>query len=117
MELAERLSALMVERDWNQSDLGRAAGLPREQISAYMRGRSFPTNHSLARLAAAFNMTPETLLPTTRTLTNTKRTPAFEMRQESPGSSLWTVYVYQTVRADQALRIANILAETAPPTA
>src|SRR2546421_644291 len=62
-EFARRLYKLMIERGWRQADLARHAGLPRNAISIYMRGVSLPTPENLKKLASAFDMKPEVLLP------------------------------------------------------
>jgi len=57
----ERLRLLMVGKGWNQSELARQAGLPRDSISTYIRGAVYPTPKSMASLSDALGMTVEDL--------------------------------------------------------
>ena len=61
-EFGRRLHGLMLAKDWNQSDLGKAAGLGRDSVSTYIRGLTFPTTRALRRLADALGV-PEKPLP------------------------------------------------------
>lgn len=63
LEFGRRLYQLMIGRGWHQSELARRAGLNRDSISTYIRGSSLPTPLNLQKLAAAFDMAPEALLP------------------------------------------------------
>lgn len=63
-EFGKRLYKLMLSRGWNQSELARQADLPRDSISTYIRGRSFPTPKSLQALAEALGTTPGDIMPT-----------------------------------------------------
>ncbi len=60
---ARRLLEIRRERGWNQSDMHRASGLKRQQISTYMRAKALPNDASLTKLAQALGMRPEDLLP------------------------------------------------------
>ena len=62
-ELAARLGAALAVRGWSQSDLVRASGLGRPQVSVYVRGRQLPGEGAMAALAAALDLDPEDLLP------------------------------------------------------
>lgn len=62
-DLARKLRLALHTREWNQSDLARAAALPRELISSYVTGRAFPTTRSLRRLAEALQLKIEELAP------------------------------------------------------
>lgn len=61
-EFAKRVYKRMMDKGWNQSQLARYAGLPRDSISVYIRGRSLPTPQSLQKLAACLGCAPEDLL-------------------------------------------------------
>lgn len=63
---AKRVYKLMLAKNMNQSDLARVAGLERNRVSAYVRGVSFPTGLSLAKLAGALGVKPNELLPDDR---------------------------------------------------
>lgn len=62
-EFARRLYKLMLDKGWRQADLARAADLPRNAISVYLRGASLPNPDSTKALAKAFGMDPAVLLP------------------------------------------------------
>ena len=57
-EFGRRLTAMLVEKVWSQSDLARASGLGRDSISQYARGRSIPSPKNLSKLANALGTTP-----------------------------------------------------------
>lgn len=60
---AKRLFRAMVNRNWNQAELARRAGLNRAAVNKYISGKSLPSPESLAALAQALNMSPLQLLP------------------------------------------------------
>jgi transcriptional regulator with XRE-family HTH domain len=62
-EFGTHLYRLMVAKGWRQSDLARAAGLPRNNISTYIRGRSYPARETLHKLAEALAIPIDELLP------------------------------------------------------
>lgn len=47
----------------HHAELARRADLPRNNISTYINGRSYPTEQSLMKLAKALGTTPDELLP------------------------------------------------------
>lgn len=59
----EMLKSLMAQRGWSQSDLARHAGLGRDVVSTYMRGRSLPTSATLHKLSTALGVPADELLP------------------------------------------------------
>lgn len=58
MEFAKKLINLMRDKDLNQSDLARKAGLTRDAVSTYVRARSMPEPANLAKLANALGVEP-----------------------------------------------------------
>jgi transcriptional regulator with XRE-family HTH domain len=60
--IAKRLYTLMISKGWNQSELGRESGIPREVISDYMRGRALPTLEHAALLGTALDIAPHMLV-------------------------------------------------------
>src|SRR5690242_21640521 len=62
-EFARRLYNLMLSKGWRQSELARRAGLPRDSVSTYIRGKVLPTAESVYKLAKAFGIPAEELLP------------------------------------------------------
>lgn len=63
LEFGRRLSKLMLDRGWNQSELARRAGLGRDAISTYVRGRSLPEPKSLKALSDALSISTDALFP------------------------------------------------------
>ena len=80
-EFGRRLNALLLEKDWNQSDLSRATGLGRDSISTYINGKTFPTPRALKAMADAFNLTPVDLLPNGMMSAMEDEHPAIELKQ------------------------------------
>ena len=62
-EFGKRLYTLMREKGWNQSQLAKYAGMGRDNVSQYIRARSFPTPENASKLATALGVKPEELLP------------------------------------------------------
>lgn len=62
-EFARRVYSLMISKGMFQSDLARAAGLPRDSISNYVRGNNMPERVNLKKLADALEVKPDDLLP------------------------------------------------------
>lgn len=61
--LGETILRLLETKNWNQSDLARAANMGRDSVSNYIRGRHFPEPGSLKKLADALRVTPNELCP------------------------------------------------------
>jgi transcriptional regulator with XRE-family HTH domain len=62
-QFGKRVQELMVHNGWIQSDLAERAELPRDSISAYVRGRFLPAQPNLLKLAEALGVAPEILVP------------------------------------------------------
>lgn len=60
---AAALERRMRAKGWQQSDLVRASGLSRDNISVYCRARSLPTPEKMAALARAFECSVDDLVP------------------------------------------------------
>lgn len=59
---AQRLNALMLEKGWNQSELGRRADMGRDSVNGYIRGHNLPNANNLDKLAKALNVAPQSLM-------------------------------------------------------
>ena len=70
--LKDRIAALIKhtldERDWSQATLARQAGIPRDNVSRYVRGISLPSSAHAHALARVMNTDVETLLGNTPTV-------------------------------------------------
>lgn len=108
-ELARRLQQGIMARDWNQADLARAAGVPRELVSSYMRGHSFPTPRSLRRIANALGTTPEQLLPETQAIMADDEVPAFQVTQMAGHPHKVWMRINQSVPLGTAMQIGALL--------
>lgn len=62
-DFGKRLYRLMMSKSWSQAELGRASGIQRASISAYINGRNYPDPQNLAKLASALGVPVENLLP------------------------------------------------------
>lgn len=111
-EFGRRLHQMIVERGWTQSELARRAGVGRDQISTYVRGRSFPEPTSLQKLSKALSVPTEQILPNAA-IDGIERdpAPAIQIQQSSANPDQVWVQVNQLVTSDQALRIMQILYE------
>lgn len=108
---ARKLYNLMLRKGWSQSDFARAADLPRDAISVYMRAASLPTPGNLKKLAKALGVEPDELLPA-HVMVEQNRLPSFEIKNtEQP--NIVSLRVNQEVPLSVALKIAELLnAET-----
>lgn len=63
---ARRITEYLHAKGLNQSDLSRASGLTRNQISQYAQAKALPSEASLHKLARAMRMSADNLLPDRR---------------------------------------------------
>lgn len=59
----EKILSLLNDHSMSQSDLERLTGIKRDAISRYVRGASWPEQHTMKLLANAFNVLPRDLVP------------------------------------------------------
>lgn len=85
-EFGRRLHRMLLERGWRQSDLARRAGIQRDSVSVYVRGRSFPTPLNLSKMAKALGVKPEDILPNQLETASAEDEPDFELKV-SPGDA------------------------------
>ena len=112
-EFAKRLRQALVDRNWNQSDLARAASqygttIGRDSISVYCRGRSLPGPVALNQLAQALGVNADDLLPGSNEVPGA--IPTFEV-QEVEGNSVW-LRLNQRTTWPKAMKIMEILKES-----
>lgn len=108
-EFAKRVYQLMLGKGWNQSELSRRSGLPRDSISVYMRAKSLPTPVNLQRLASALGVAPEELLPNRLESAIDEDNPSFEIRSPQGMPSKAWVRVNRLVSMSTATKIAELL--------
>lgn len=63
-DFSKKLLQLLLDNNMNQAELGRRIGLSRDAVSTYARGRSLPSDKTLAKIASVFGVPPDDLLPT-----------------------------------------------------
>ena len=108
-EFGRDLWALMLRRGMSQSDLARRAGLGRDSISGYVRGRNLPEPRNAKKMADALGVTVHELYPgATENAMDTEH-PAIEMRQAvgQPGKA-W-LRVNRLVSFSTAAKIVALL--------
>lgn len=92
-EFGRRLYRIMTEKGLRQSELARRADLPRNNVSSYVRGLSYPSRMSLVKIAKAVGVEPDVLLPNyTESAIRSEETPdlSFKTSMGDPGMS-WLV--------------------------
>lgn len=114
-EFARRLYQLMLAKGWNQSELGRQAGLPRDAISVYMRGKSLPTPQNLKALAEAFGISEIELLPNHTEAAIDEDMPAFELRVSVSSPNMAWLRVNRLVSLSTGVKIAELLEQDNVP--
>lgn len=109
-EFGRRVYQHMLGKGWTQSELSRKADIPRDSISVYVRGRSMPTPQNLEKLAKAFGVTADDLLPNhTETAIVDEENPAFEMKVSTAAPGMAWLRVNRMVSMSTAVKIAAIL--------
>lgn len=110
-QFGQRLYSLMMAKGWNQSELARQADLPRDSISTYVRGRTFPTPKSLNALAKALGVTATDLLPNVVESALDEEMPSVEMRVSTTAPDRAWLRVNRMVMMSTATKIIEMLNE------
>lgn len=105
-DFGRRLLALIRDKNWNQAELARAAGLGRDSISTYIKGTVYPDPKNLKKIADALGTTPQALMPDGVSSTDL---PILEIRQSSTEPDKVHIRVNRLVTVDQASKIFSIL--------
>jgi len=110
-EFAKRLYSLMMNKNWNQSDLARASNLGRDSISQYIRANNTPSPRNLKKLAEALGVEPVELYPNYEAAAVEEEMPALSFRQ-MPGDEehMW-VRINKKVPKAVAAKIMVLLNE------
>lgn len=91
-QFAARLFNLANERGWNQAETARQAGVTRDSVSNYMRGSYLPDAVNLRKLADAFGLKPEDLLPNIiETELKVETKPSLEVRTGADPTTSWVL--------------------------
>jgi transcriptional regulator with XRE-family HTH domain len=108
-EFGRRLYSMLLAKGWNQSEMARRSGLPRDSISVYVRGKSLPTPASLKALSEALDVPPEELLPNHIESAIDEDNPSLEIKTSVGAPNLAWVRMNRAVSLKTALRIAEML--------
>jgi transcriptional regulator with XRE-family HTH domain len=108
-DFGRRLQSLILERNWNQADLARAAGLGRDSISTYIRGQVFPDPKNLKKIADALGVTPQQIYPSSMSAAMETEIPTLEIRQSITEPDKVHIRVNRTVSLEQAAKIFDII--------
>lgn len=108
-EFAKRLYHAILERGWNQSEFARHAGLNRDAISTYVRGKSFPSPQALAAMANVLNMRPEQLLPNYFEAAANKVEPTIEIKEVPGGEGYMWLKLNMRLPKKVALEVFSLV--------
>lgn len=108
-QFGQRLYNLMLGKGWTQSELARRAGLPRDAVSVYVRGKSFPTPLNLRALVEALGVSEIELLPNHTESAINEDEPSFEFKVSPSSPSTAWLRVNRLVTLATAIKIAEIL--------
>ena len=109
-QFGRRVYQEMLRNGWNQSELARQAGLPRDSISTYVRGQVLPSPISLQKLADALGVKPADLLPNAVEHAIDEDEPYMEMKVSTSAPSMAWLRVNRLVSVSPAAQIINLLA-------
>lgn len=125
-EFARRLNRLLMEKGWSQSDLARRAfgttvnsqgytvAAKRDRVSCYITGKSFPDRKTLAKIAEAFGVEPEELLPNVTMNAIQKEEVSLEIRQAAGHPDKVWLRVNKLVSPAKAARVFTVLNDPEP---
>ena len=108
-EFARRLYQAMIAKGWNQSELGRQAGISRDAISTYMTARNFPSPDNLARLSEALDKTSDELLPNYNISAVERDQPELEMKVSPAEPDTAYLRISRRVTVATALKVLELV--------
>lgn len=111
VEFAKRLFALMNEKNWNQSDLSRAADMGRDSISQYIRANNIPSPKNLKKLADALGVEPVELYPNYEAAAIEEEIPSLSFRQMPGDDAHMWVRINKKVPTKVAAQIMALMNE------
>jgi transcriptional regulator with XRE-family HTH domain len=111
LEFGKRVYAKIVELGITQSELARRAGLGRDSISQYIRGRSIPTPVNLGLLAKGLGVKAEDLYPDYEERAYTMEELSQEMRAVPGDPDHMWVKINMKLPVEKAMQIFNIVNE------
>jgi transcriptional regulator with XRE-family HTH domain len=109
-QFGQRLYSLMLQRNWNQSDLARHAGIPRDAISTYIRGKFLPTARNLDKLAKAFGLQKVDILPNyVEGSMEAEEHPEIELRASASAPGMCWLRINRLVSMATAVKIIELI--------
>lgn len=115
LEFGRRLQKAMVEKGWNQAELGRRAlvhmpkgkTMSRDAISKYINGLTMPNPMRLAALATALGMEQKDLMPMRHLTASAEKTAPLDVRDMGDGTT-W-LRVNQAVPWPVAIKVLALI--------
>ena len=111
-EFGRRLHEKLLALNMRPAELARRANLSRNNISAYINGRSYPSRTSLQAVAKALSCDPDDLLPNfMESAIRGEQMPGFQIKSSvaDPGTAWLTINRQVSIAA--AMAIGKILAD------
>lgn len=109
-EFGQRLKRKMVEKGMHHAELARRAELPRNNISTYINGRSYPSEISLGKLAKALGVSMDELLPNRLELAiKGEAMPDFQIKASVNDPKRSWLQINRLVMTSTAIEIAVLL--------
>lgn len=109
-DFGRKIQTLLLQKRWKQADLARAAGLPRDSISSYIRGNVMPTRLSLEKVATALGVSPDYLMPELTPSVVDLENPAFDLKVSASRPGKAWLRINRQVSFATAARISEMLA-------
>jgi transcriptional regulator with XRE-family HTH domain len=109
-EFGQRLKRKMIEKGLHHAELARRADLPRNNVSTYINGRSYPSETSLAKLAKALGVSADDLLPNRVELAiRGEQMPDMQIKASVSDPNRSWLQINRLVSTNCALAIAKLL--------
>jgi transcriptional regulator with XRE-family HTH domain len=111
-EFGQRLKRKMVEKGMHHAELARRSDLPRNNISTYINGRSYPSEQSLLKLAKALDTSADELLPNRLEMAiRGEQMPDMQIKSSISDPNRSWLTINRLVLTTTALKIAQLLQE------
>ena len=106
-----RLSGLLKDKGWSQSELARRAGVSRDRISVYMRlnNNTIPVSANLQKVSVALGVNPVELVPEAISAENFGQIEPFSMKEVTGEPDNVFLQINKVVPRKKALKIATLL--------
>lgn len=123
--IGQKIHALLLQRGWRQSDLARKVwpgetkidgrGYPaprgRDRISAYVNDKAVPEPATLKRIAKAFDIDVNELLPEAMSSPHERATPPLDIRVLADAPDRCMLRINKLLPLSVALQIAKLVDE------